>query len=96
MTASELAESLERAYEKIGSDGWQSIYDDVMSAFPIIIKSLRFAADMERLVPKCWSVEITGPWTDGGCVIQTQNEACQGLDIYSAARKAVESLEGNQ
>lgn len=57
-------------------------------------KAVRFAADMERLIAKGWGIKISGPWTDGGYVIETQYETLfSGPCIYSVARKAVEALE---
>lgn len=101
MNAGELADRLEYWREKIVES--QSIDDDKLStsAFAsvafnyaeVIFKSLRFAADMERLMAETWELSMTGPWPNGSYVIQTRSLFTVEKDIYTAARKAVEKLE---
>lgn len=65
-----------------------------------VIKSLRFAADMEKLTDheKTLSVMFTREDPYMVVAVKTMNgiERFSGPDIYSAARKAVEALEGKQ
>jgi len=64
----------------------------------IIVKSLRFAADMEKLLnhEKTLSVISTREDPDVVVAVKTMDgvKRFNGTDIYSAARKAVEALEG--
>jgi hypothetical protein len=102
MNASELADKLEYWRERVCDS--QDIDNDrlSMSGFANIAfnntreiaKSLRFAADMERLMAETWELSMTGPWPNGSYVIQTRSLFTVEKDIYAAARKAVEKLEG--
>lgn len=102
MTASELTSELDRLREMARHEDSHSgamIFESkarilVENEFDLILKSLRFAADMENLVSAGEDpVFVRGHnciWIDGSSVAE------QGDDIYAAARKAVEALEGKQ
>jgi len=94
MTPSELADKLEE-YEAKGL--MESLWTAMALNVPEIIKSLRFAADMDRLIQ-----EDAQPWfdtcSDGQIevrvTIRSEVHYFYGQDIYSAARKAVKALKG--
>lgn len=114
MNASELADKLEDWRERVCDS--QDIDDDKLSmsgfaniAFNYhreIIKSLRFAADMERLWRECpnnvtvyhGGLQDTPAWITAGLFREKDSlayvESGFHADIYAAARKAVEKLEG--
>lgn len=99
MEASELADDFERQFEKIGSDGWQPIYDGVMDNFRLLSKSLRFAADMEVLMQEHaqpWFEDCVDGQTELRVTIQHEVRYFYGDSIYAVARKAVEALEGGK
>lgn len=58
----ELSERLKENYEKIGTQGWQSIFDDVMDNLPAILaaldssehnaKCVQFAEDVEKMAAR--------------------------------------------
>lgn len=88
MTMSELADKLEE-YESKGL--MESLWTVMALNIPEITKSLRFAADMERLAREdvIFINQMAGEvWMEGF------GFSVVGSDIYSAAREAVESLEG--
>lgn len=58
----------------------------------IILKSLRFAADMEFLTGFGTAPELY--WDSGQVVCSLAAQEFYGTDIYSAARAAVEALKG--
>lgn len=92
MNASELADKL----EKHEPNGHMETFNALMFLYrDTILKCLRFAADIEKLVsegedPVFIQVHKNLIWIDG------VNGAEQGTDIYSAARKAVEAVAFNR
>lgn len=89
MNANELADSLD-----LRRSGGNSSGED-----EIIIKSLRFAADMERLYCQGRCPLFSGSGGDDPMVQLSLYDFGERVhfyaeDIYSAARKAVEALEG--
>lgn len=95
MTPSELA-------DKLG--GWW-IDSEPSENRKIILKSLRFAADMEKLMESDdreivfrrlsgGRIQLSTLWRENG-ELKIFNRVFSDSDIYSAARKAVEALEGN-
>ena len=100
MNMNELADMFSRMRERYADaepDSYNAkfiehdIGDMALRELEVIIKALRFAADMENLVSAGEDpVFVRGHnciWIDGSSVAE------QGDDIYAAARKAVEALE---
>lgn len=104
MNASELADRLEYWREKIVES--QSIDDDKLStsAFAsvafnyakVILKSLRFAADMEKIYEHCGEIVIRKRENPHQEIqyLSGRVSKSEGDSIYTAARNAVEKLEG--
>ena len=70
-----------------------------------ILKSLRFAADMERLASCCGNIRLHqngGSWyvdadrLDGENIHSVENHRTVADAVAEAARKAVEALEGKE
>lgn len=117
MNAGELAEQLSRlmghalsseeAMYPDSADSCLDSYEDLCrSNSEIILKSLRFSADMERLWRECpnnvtvyhGGLQDTPAWITAGLFREKDSlayvESGFHADIYTAARNAVEQLEG--
>lgn len=86
MKAAELADKLEK-------DGMSVLH---YSHYDLLSKSLRFAADMEKIYEHCGEIVIRkrkAPQQDIE-YLSVSVVRSEGDDIYTAARKAVEGMEG--
>lgn len=91
MTPSELADRLDE-YESKGL--MESLSTAMILNLPVIFKSLRFAADMEKLL-KSGKSPVFHEMADGKVAIHFDRYTLKiESDVYSAARKAVKALEG--